>query len=91
MCQHEGFHAEVRIARITDPGQPLRFMADITVRCAACREAFRFLGVDAGLSFERPMVSVDGLILTAPIEPERIPMLARRMRYEMPPEIPEDR
>jgi hypothetical protein len=87
VCEHLGFAAEVNVNRIADEGQPLRFVAEVQIRCD-CGEAFRFLGVPPGLDFERPTVSVDGLTLNAPIEPERIPMLAQRMDYRMPPVIP---
>ena len=87
-CQHEQFAADVNVHRLDDPGKALVFFADITVRCHQCREPFRFLGVPAGLSFERPAVSVDGLTLSAPIEPELVPMLASRAVFQMPPELP---
>ena len=34
------------------------------------------------------MVSVDGLQLSAPIEPELVRMLASHLRFTMPPEVP---
>ena len=87
-CQHEKFLANVNVARITHEGQPLRFVADITVTCADCHEPFRFLGVASGFHFEQPTVSIDGLELHVPIEPELVKMLASRSRYTMPPVIP---
>lgn len=69
---------------------PLRFHADVRIACADCREAFRFLGCESGLRWDRPMVSIDGLELRAPIEPEGIPMLSQRSTFEMPPEVPRD-
>lgn len=66
-CTHEDFQANVAVGRILDVG---KFVADITVKCAECGEPFRFVGVPAGLSYEQPMVSIDGLELHAPIEPE---------------------
>ena len=88
VCQHEQFGATVNVNRITHEGEPLRFAADVKIRCNQCGEPFRFLGVDSGLSFERPMTSIDGLELRAPIEPELVPMLAARAVFHMPPEIP---
>ena len=88
-CQHEQFSADVSAHRIVDPDKPILFRADVKVRCVQCGEPFRFLGLDAGLNFERPTVSVDGLELNAPIEPEGVPMLANRAVFHMPPEIPE--
>ena len=87
-CQHENFEAVVTVHRVADPDQPMHFMADLSIRCAACRQKFRFIGVDAGLSFEKPRVNVDGTELNMPIEPELVPMLHQRMRYDMPPVIP---
>jgi hypothetical protein len=87
-CQHEDFQAHVNVGRITDAGQPLRFVADVTISCVQCREPFRFLGVESGMHFEKPTVSIDGLELHAPIEPELVKTLHTRSRYTMPPEIP---
>ena len=87
-CQHEVFRADVNVGRIADPGQPIRFVADIEIRCEQCNERFRFLGVPAGLSFEEPRVDIMGTTLHAPIEPEMVPMLHTRMRFDMPPVIP---
>ena len=86
-CRHEQFSAQVNVGRIESDG-PRRFVADITVSCAQCQEPFRFLGVPSGLHFERPTVSVDGLELHAPLEPEIVKVLATRSTYTMPPEIP---
>jgi hypothetical protein len=66
-CTHPEFHANVAVARIEDVG---KFVAEIRVRCVRCGEPFRFVGVPAGLSYDHPMVSIDGLELNAPIEPE---------------------
>ena len=88
-CQHEQFTAQVNVGRVTHEGQPLRFVADITISCVQCGEPFRFLGVESGLHFERPTVSIDALELHAPIEPELVKVLAQRSRYTMPPEIPQ--
>jgi hypothetical protein len=66
-CTHPEFSAQVKIARVEDVG---KFVAEIAIACGVCGEPFRFVGVPAGLSYERPMVSIDGLELNAPIEPE---------------------
>jgi hypothetical protein len=81
-CQHQNFEALVRVNRLVDSG---RFSADISIRCAECREPFRFLGADAGLSPYQPMASVDGLELRAPIEPQGTPKIASGARFEMAP------
>lgn len=66
-CPHADFQASVSVHRFLDTG---KFMADVLVRCARCGEPFRFVGVPSGLDFERPMCSIDGLELRAPIEPQ---------------------
>lgn len=81
ICAHESFAAEVDVNRLEDTG---RFHADVRVRCADCGEAFRFLGVAAGLSWDHPTVSVDGIELHAPIEPEGEKRLARKATFEAP-------
>jgi hypothetical protein len=80
-CPHENFDATVAVGRFLDTG---RFMADISVHCTDCGEPFRFMGVPAGLDWERPMVSIDGLELHAPIEPEIATRLAERATFQMP-------
>lgn len=89
-CTHEAFEANVNVGRITGDG-PIRFIADITIKCTQCHEPFRFLGVSSGLHFERPTVSIDGLELHAPLEPEIVKMFATHSTYVMPPEIPDAR
>lgn len=80
-CRHEDFRAEVKVTRLLDTGA---FMAEISVECSQCGEPFRFRGVDAGLNFERPAVSIDGLELNAPIEPEGVKALQSGATYTMP-------
>lgn len=80
-CQHEHFHADVKIARLSDSG---KFMAEIVVSCTECSEPFRFVGIPAGLSFDGPRVSIDGLMLNAPIEPEIEKQLFATASYQMP-------
>ncbi len=80
-CTHPEFAANVVVNRFEDTG---RFNAEVRVSCIACGESFRFLGVPAGLLTDRPAVSVDGLELRAPIEPEGVPQLATRSVYEAP-------
>lgn len=80
-CPHPSFRADVSVNRIEDVG---RFSADIRITCEGCKEPFRFLGVDPGVSFRVPRVSIDGLQLRAPIEPEGKPALFSRATFEMP-------
>lgn len=72
-CPHPGFTADVVVNRVgeaeTVDGLPRAYMADIRVECAHCGEPFRWVGVPAGLSFDRPMVSVDERELHAPLRP----------------------
>ena len=84
-CAHEQFRADVDVHLSEDVG---RFFADVRIRCVQCNEPFRFIGVPAGLSWEAPRVSIDGLELHAPIEPEFVKILHERATFQMPPEIP---
>lgn len=72
-CDHPDFEAFVDVNRVgtgdTADGSPAAYVADIRVNCAACGEKFRWSGVQAGLSYERPMVSVDETELHAPLRP----------------------
>jgi hypothetical protein len=81
-CQHKNFIAEVAVNRFQDTG---RFAADVRVRCKDCGEPFRFLGVEPGISHRKPGVSIDGLELRAPIEPEGTKRLYTRSTFEVPP------
>lgn len=56
-CKHELFKANVDVNRLSDSG---RFQADIRINCEQCGEAFRFLGLPAGLDLNGASVSVDG-------------------------------
>jgi hypothetical protein len=67
LCEHPDFEAFVRVNRIEDRQA---FVADVHVRCAVCGVRFRWLGLEPGLHYARPMVSVDGFELHAPIEPD---------------------
>lgn len=70
-CPHEDFDAVVGVNRLTsEPGGPVTaYSADIRVSCAQCGELFRWIGVEAGLKPDSPMVSVDEAELRAPIRP----------------------
>lgn len=70
-CPHEDFDAVVEVNRLTsEPGGPVTaYSADIRIRCAQCGEPFRWIGVQAGMRPDRPMVSVDETELHAPIRP----------------------
>lgn len=80
-CPHEQFRAQVNVGRMLDTG---KFIADIQIHCVNCEEPFRFIGLPAGVDFERPMVSIDGLELRAPIEPELETRLHASASFHMP-------
>lgn len=81
-CPHMNFQAFVTVNRLEDSGQ---FSADIRIKCQECNEPFRFIGVPAGSSYERPMVSIDGLEMRAPIEPEIVKLIATKATFQVPP------
>lgn len=70
-CPHGNFdvHAEVSRLSETDGGPVTGYSADIRVNCRDCAEPFRWVGLQAGLMRDRPMVSVDETELRAPIRP----------------------
>lgn len=65
-CQHPNFTASVVVNRVL---KVQRFVADIQIRCTACKEPFKFIGLGCGLAYDEPQVSVDGTELRAPIAP----------------------
>jgi hypothetical protein len=80
-CPHEQFGAQVGVHHMEDSGA---FIAEVTIGCAQCGLPFRFKGVAAGVSWERPTCSIEGLTLNAPIEPELVRVLQAGARFEMP-------
>jgi hypothetical protein len=56
-CDHPDFDAEVVVNRLEDSG---RFNADIRIRCVACGEPFRFIGLPCGVDLNGAAVSIDG-------------------------------
>ena len=58
MCEHHEFSANVKVARLEDTR---RFMAEVTISCAQCHEAFQFLGLEPGVNLDGARVSIDGL------------------------------
>jgi hypothetical protein len=83
-CTHPDFRSFVNVGRFEDTG---RFLAEVLIYCATCGSPFRFLGVPAGIHWERPAASIDSLELRAPIEPEGEKRLQERASFHMP-EIP---
>lgn len=74
-CEHEDFAAVVEINRITgdDGGPVIGYSADIKVNCLHCGEPFQWMGLEAGMQPHRPMCSVDGTLLVAPLRPASAP------------------
>ena len=79
-CTHEEFDATVAVGRILDVG---KFVADVRINCRVCGLPFRFVGVPAGLSYDRPMCSIDSTELHAPIEPELEAQLQARATFHV--------
>lgn len=50
-------------------GNGIAYHASVQIRCAECKTRFAFVGVEAGFSFTRPMVSPVGFELRVPILP----------------------
>ena len=78
MCDHKNFRAAVDVCRLTadtDPELIVGFVADVKINCAECGMPFEFIGLPTGLSVtnSRPMVSMDGKELRAPIKPSSDP------------------
>ena len=69
-CLHEDFRTNVSILRLSreDGGPVESFRFEAQVKCAQCGVKFRFVGMQAGLSYAEPMVSTDATELRAPIE-----------------------
>lgn len=80
-CPHEEFAVSAAVGRILDAAA---FIAEIRIICVHCREPFRFKGLSAGINFEHPTVSIDGLELHAPIEPEIETRLMASATYTVP-------
>lgn len=71
-CPHETFEASVEVNRLTakdDDPTVIGYSADIRVRCSDCSEPFRWTGLQAGLSQQQPMCSVDEALMSAPLRP----------------------
>jgi hypothetical protein len=84
-CDHQSFAAYVGVNRLEDKRE---FVADVRIRCQDCDLPFRFLGTPPGVSLRRPTVSVDGLELRVPIEPETRKRMATSLLVEPSP-LPE--
>lgn len=66
-CEHPDFNVFADINRIIDIGA---FVADVRISCKDCGLPFEFIGVSAGLSYEKPMASVTAQEIHLPIKPK---------------------
>lgn len=66
-CKHLKFDAVVRVARVEDIG---RFIAEIRVKCIECGTPFQFQGIQPGMNYNGPTVSLDGLEANLPVFPD---------------------
>lgn len=80
-CEHPDFAAGVAIARLEDSGV---YVAELRVCCVVCHVPMRFVGLGAGFDPFKPLTSIDGLELNAPIEPELEKELKAGATYRMP-------
>ena len=71
-CEHINFEANVAVGRITDGegGAVKNYVADIHISCKDCHKPFQFIGMPLGVSYEKPMMEVDGLEARLPIAPQ---------------------
>lgn len=75
-CEHPEFAASVAVQRLAnEDGGPIRnFIAEVAISCSRCKMPFHFVGLDAGLSFTRPTVSIGATTLNVPIAPGEAPL-----------------
>lgn len=81
------FLANVNVGRLTegDGGPVTGYSANVTVKCADCGLAFRFIGLRAGSHYTEPRVSIEGEELRAPIEPATHDRFQASTSYTLPP------
>lgn len=71
-CEHGTFEASVivnRVRRSDDDPEVIGYSADVAVRCTDCDEPFRWTGLQSGVSPTKPMCSIDGTEMRAPLRP----------------------
>ena len=71
-CQHVDMHLDADVQRLTasdDDATVVAYIVELSIRCLACQERFRWTGVPAGLMPDRPACSADEFVLHAPIRP----------------------
>lgn len=82
-CDHKNFFAQVNVARLEDTS-PMRFFADIKIKCEDCGLPFHFVGVkEFGLSPDEPCLNPDSTELRCPIMPGAAEWMPTRMRFQV--------
>lgn len=66
-CEHKNIQAYVDVNRIEDKKA---FIAAVKIECTDCNMPFEFIGVEAGMMFDKPMCNVTAQTLLAPIKPK---------------------
>lgn len=86
-CEHKDFTAHVGVNRFEDM-TPMGFNAEVRIECSECGERFRFVGLQPGLSWREPRVSINATDVYLPIEPEGEPrVLGGPVVFEMPKKL----
>lgn len=67
ICDHPSFEANVNVNRILKP--QLVFVAEVTVKCAACGCVFEFKDLPKRISTRRVGVNLDSTCVSLPIAP----------------------
>ena len=68
-CDHKHFEIIAGVQRLTEGEKLVEFRAEIRLTCTTCREPFVFKA-PVGLHADAPTVSLDGLTLRVPIQPQ---------------------
>lgn len=68
-CEHRSFRATVEVSRLVEEedADAHAWAADVRVACEDCGAPFGFKGMEAGLSFDAPMRSIDALEARLPL------------------------
>lgn len=75
-CKHTSYFAKVHVATLTNKGDMegvVGYIADFSINCSECGQAFEFVGVPVGFSPFEPMTSIDFTQLRIPIRPSLAP------------------
>ena len=86
-CEHENFHANVAVGRLTkgDDGPVTGYTAEVRIHCAQCGLPFEFMGLPVGLLPDGAAVSVnaqEARLAIAPhgVRPSPLDMIGYRIR-----------